>query len=205
MARADPARGAFLAIVIEDVRDRRFLGRVQQIRSRGAVIAHPHVQGPVAQEREPAIRLVQLHRADAKVQHHAVQRLPGQIVHVRERPLDQPQPVAIFAAPAFGHAEDRRIAVHADHDIGARRQQAAAVAARAEGAVQPDARNRVDRAQQGIEKYGDMRICQWSALFISAEEDARVEFRSVTFGELLQRLDILGTGIGQVDLNIVAT
>ncbi len=60
------------------------------------------------------------------------------------------------AAQCCRHLQRQRIAVDADHPGCPRLQQPARIAARAKGAVQPDARHRRHRRQQGAQQDRDM-------------------------------------------------
>ena len=152
----DPAGRTFLAIVIKYVGDAAFVRRVQQVRRGRPVAAHPHVERSVAQEGKAALGLVKLHGADAEIQHDTVHRLARKGVEVGKRPLDQPQPVAVIARPGLRHAEHRRVAVDADHAVGARVQQAARIAARAKGAVDPGAAHGCHGREQRTEQHRHM-------------------------------------------------
>jgi hypothetical protein len=58
----DPAALALLAVGVEDVGDRALVRLVQEVRGARPVLAHAHVERALGGKREPAPRLVELHR-----------------------------------------------------------------------------------------------------------------------------------------------
>jgi hypothetical protein len=122
-----------LAIDLEDAGELGRLGLVDEIRRRRAIGSHAHVERTVAHQRESAIGLVHLHRRDAEIEGHAVDRGVAEAsVHPRERGLDQFEPSGRFQRRR--EAPGRGVAIEGD-DVGAGVQKTAAIAARAEGAV----------------------------------------------------------------------
>ncbi|MNJ55139.1 hypothetical protein D3C77_506130 [compost metagenome] len=113
------------------------------------LVAHAHVQRPVAHEGEAALGLVQLHGRDADVEDHAVQ--PGLAAvreglgQAREGGADQLEAIREVARHGLGEGLHRRVAIQG-HDLGAALQDGAGVAAGAEGGVDDDV------ARLGIER-----------------------------------------------------
>ncbi len=109
---------------------------------------HPHVQRAVLLEREPALGPVELHRRDPQIHHHAVDRRrhggPCWRTCRATSSIRSPQSPAQPAASS----KRQRIAVDGDDRGGAGVQQAAGIAAGAEGGVDPDAGDRRDGGQQ---------------------------------------------------------
>ena len=70
----DAAGRALLAVLEENVGERRLGQAVDEVGGRGAGLAHPHVERAVLLEGEAAGGLVELHRGDADVEHDAVER-----------------------------------------------------------------------------------------------------------------------------------
>ena len=68
----DGARAPLLAQLVEDVGQRLLVERVDHVGGGRAVARHAHVERAVGLEGEAALRLVELHRGDADVEHHAV-------------------------------------------------------------------------------------------------------------------------------------
>ena len=65
-------RAPLLAVMVDDVGEHRLVGLVDEVGGARAVGAHAHVEGAVVAEREAALRLVELHRRDADIEHHPV-------------------------------------------------------------------------------------------------------------------------------------
>ena len=87
----DAAGMAFLAEEAEDAGEIARLEAVDDVGGAGAGLRHAHVERSVGAEGEAACGLVDLHRRDADVEHHAVD-LFGIVVELRERPVHKPQP-----------------------------------------------------------------------------------------------------------------
>ncbi len=85
----------------------------------GPSLRHPHVERTVEAERKSALGLVELHRRDADIEHHAVDLVvaafAGDIIEIGEAVFDQSQP-ALRRLHHVGAAGDRGlVAVDADH------------------------------------------------------------------------------------------
>jgi hypothetical protein len=67
---------AFLAENADDARQVGNLERVDHVGGAQARLRHAHVERPVLLKREAALRLVDLHRRHADIEHHAVDARP---------------------------------------------------------------------------------------------------------------------------------
>ncbi|GMA76045.1 hypothetical protein GCM10025880_24620 [Methylorubrum aminovorans] len=134
------ARAALLAEMVEDVGERAFLLAVHEIGRARAVAAHAHVERPVLAEREAAMRLVELHRRHADIEHDPVGLLLALIgdqgVEIPEAALNQPQAAGGGIHEAGAGPDRAGIAVDGDYsDLGRGLKERARVAAGTEGAV----------------------------------------------------------------------
>ena len=139
----------------QDIGDHTLVGAVHDIGGGRAGLAHAHVQRAILHEGKAALGHVQLHRGYAKIQNHAVQILRI-VVHPGKHALDHLDPVAVGPGPACRHLKGQRITVHRDHLVRPRLQQAARIAARAKGAIQPHTGHRGHRLQQRTQQNRDM-------------------------------------------------
>ncbi len=137
----DAARGAFLAIIPQDLRQRALIKPHHGIGRAVAGFRHPHVEGAVQPEGKAAFSLVNLRRADAEIEGDAVKpRIrPGKVAHVGKAAFIQTQPVAI-AGDEFAAAGDGvGVAVDGDDGAGGGVEDGLGVAAIAEGGVKIEA------------------------------------------------------------------
>ncbi len=148
LARSSPYWNRILAISSSSA-------SLHEIRRRGPVLAHPHIKRPVAHERKPALGQIKLHRGHAKIQHDPVQILCI-VVHFGKHAALHDRSGRHSPGPVARHLKRQRIAVHGHHLRSTCVEQAARIAARAEGAVQPDAPHRGHRRQQGAQQNRDM-------------------------------------------------
>ena len=132
-------------------------------RAGGAV--HPHVERRVLGVGEAALADVELHRGDAEVEEHRVDRVEAEVVEdVGQLVVDRVhagEPVAEAGQPLAGQVEGRGVAVDADHPGQlAAGQHRLGVAAQAEGRVDHDRALVVEgRRQEGhdpVEEDGDV-------------------------------------------------
>ena len=183
----DPARGALLAVVIQDVGQRRPPTAVFT-RSAATVarLAHPHVQRAVLHEGKAALGLVELHRATRRgraPRRRAARPPAGR--GPRTCPATRRQPVAVGGRPGLRPSRRPAGRGRCRSPVGARLEQPARIAARAEGAVEPDARDRRDgrqeRAQQdrnmgAVGRVAGQLRCHRSRLrFVPAEQACRAD------------------------------
>ena len=134
----DAPRLLFFAVDADDRRQIACRCVIDERSGVGAAPSHAHVERPVEAEREPAFRLVELHRGDADVEHHAVNgcEVPraGVALEVGEATFDQPETPARRFRQCRTSSERRRIAVDRQHPTAALEDRPA-VSAPAEGAV----------------------------------------------------------------------
>ena len=134
----DPARGAFLAVSVEDVGEFLLAGAVDDVGGAAAFAAHAHVEGAIEAEREAPLGLVELHGRDPDVEHDAVQRRQGQpFDHGIERAepgFDQCEPRLVGVAGEAGR-DGRRVAVERHDARSGGGEDRRRIAARPEGAV----------------------------------------------------------------------
>ena len=78
--------------MIKDVGNRRFVGRVQEIGRRLARLRHAHVERTVTLKRETPLGLIELHRGDADIQHHAINADIKRLIQTGKFAVDQGQP-----------------------------------------------------------------------------------------------------------------
>ena len=107
------------------------------------VAAHAHVERPIEAERKAALRLIELHRGHAEVEHDAVDGGKPTAFHnrfqFRKAILDQFE-AALRLRHEIGAARDRAlVAIDTDDACSRRREDQARVAAGAEGGVDIDA------------------------------------------------------------------
>ena len=105
--------------------------------------AHAHVERTVVTEGKPPLRLVELHRGNAEIEHHAIDRLAGRAspdgAEIREFVLDEREPRG-RASHKLGAACDRGgIAIDRDNAAIRGSEERAAVAAGAERGIDIDA------------------------------------------------------------------
>ncbi len=159
----DAARLAFFAIGIEHIGNRLLVRRIEEIGGTLALLAHAHVERAVGREGEAAMRLVELHRRDADIHHHAVDlrdpRCRHDVEHFGEAVRVQHEARRIFARFGPGAPGGDRIGIAIEGmDRRAAFEQRAGIAAGAEGGVDHDvARLRVERLDHLVEEDGDMR------------------------------------------------
>ena len=108
-------------------------------RRRPAGLIHPHVERLVAAEAEPATLGVELHRGNAEVGQGAGHL--GRAVRVEHRVevavvgVGQPHAIAICGQRLGGHGERLRVAVDADHLVGAALEEGPRMPTETHGAV----------------------------------------------------------------------
>ena len=145
----DPARGALLAEMKQNVGDRRLVLVAQDVGGRTAAASHAHIEGRVEAQREAARRLVELHRRNADVEHDAVHRVDaealGDLVELAKARLHKLEPPAGRSLERFAGPNGRGVAIERDHARAAVKKRAR-VAAGAERAVDIERRPREDRA-----------------------------------------------------------
>src|ERR1700733_4010290 len=112
-------------------------------RARVAAVGHAHVEGAVEAEREAAVGLVELHRGDADVHHHAVDGFKSltraNLAEMREAVFHQRQPAFRPVHEVEPAGDGSAVAVDADDAGSPDLEDSSAVAARAEGRVDVDA------------------------------------------------------------------
>ena len=156
----DPARRALLAVALEDRRKGRFVGLVDQLGGAQALARHPHVERAVGGEGKAALRVLELVRGQAEVEHDAVEALDaggGKVSgHVAEATFEHRELVPLGSQPP--PARDRgRVAIEAVQTPGAGREDRAAVAAAAEGGIEIDAaRTHGERRQHLAQQHRDV-------------------------------------------------
>jgi len=101
----EAARGALLAVIIEDVGQRFLFRLVDDLGRAAAPPFHPHVERSVAAKGKAALGLVELHRGNANVEHDAIERQEifprGDLLQLGKARLDQGQPASsLFEEPA---------------------------------------------------------------------------------------------------------
>ena len=123
----DATRTSFAAEFVDQVGELAFRQRVHEIGGRGFVVVgtrHAHVERAVVAIAETAIRPVELHRRDAEVVEHAVDRPPGELViHLVEGRPDRSEAVAEDGEPLVGEGQRARVAIDPDHPLGAGPEQ----------------------------------------------------------------------------------
>ena len=97
-------------------------------------LRHAHVERAVAAEREAAIRLVELHRRHADIEHDAIDACLGKFIEPGERPVHQPQPPGKRRGEVGSGLDGVGIAVDR-HNVGAGGEQRPGIAACPKGAV----------------------------------------------------------------------
>ena len=124
----------------KNVGEPRFLGRIDDICGGRAAGRHAHVERPVRLKGEAAGGIVELHRGDADVQHHAGGRcepcLASEEIELAEAALDEGQLSLVLLNECGSRRNRGRVAVDAEDAARRRgRQDRPAVAAAAEGGV----------------------------------------------------------------------
>jgi hypothetical protein len=151
--------------VIEYVRNLFLVGLVEEVRRRHAVLAHPHVERAVGLEREPAFRLIELHRRHADIHGHAVHRPVEPGLHAGEVGLDQRQPFDLGGAAG---GDRIGVAVERDH-LRAARQDRLRVAAGAKGRIDHHlAGGGRERGHHLVEQHGNVGSLAHSSTPFSA-------------------------------------
>ncbi len=137
----DPARLTLVAVELEDMGQRPVVPGIDDVGGGHALIAHPHVQRPVAHEGEAALGLIQLHGRDADVEDGAVQlglaAFLERLGQAREWGADQLEAIREVARHGLGERLHRRVAIQR-HDLGPALEDGAGVAAGSEGGVDDD-------------------------------------------------------------------
>ena len=114
--------------------------------------AHAHVERAVLAEREAALGLVELHGRDAEVEGNPVDRGDaftfGDLAHLGIAAEDEFQASGEVRFETRGVAGSARVAVDGKHAAARSLEQAAAIAAGAEGSIDEDACRRGVRAPQ---------------------------------------------------------
>ena len=156
----DPARRPLLAVPIENVGERGLVGLVDQLGGADPLPGHAHVERPVGGEGEAALRILELVRRQAEIEHDAVEtrdaRIAEQLRHVAEAAGEHGEPGFPGGQPA-PPCDRGRVAVEREHATGAGRQDRPGVAAGAEGRVQIDAaRAHGERRQHLRQKHRDV-------------------------------------------------
>ena len=155
----DASRRAFLAVVIEDICQHLFGCVVDDILGREARLPHPHVERPVLHEGKAALGAGRV----AWGGHPEIQAPtpstgpPASVSRSENVPATSRNRSPRASAQGAAKLEGQRVAVDADHHIRPRLKQSARIATRPEGSVDPDARDRRHRRQQGAQQDGDMR------------------------------------------------
>ena len=149
-ARNAPGQPLF-AIGIDDVGQLVFLYRVHQVGGAWARFVHAHIEGAVLGEREPARRIVDLHRRHTEIEGYAVDGAKPAVgqkrLHVAKMTRHQVQ-AAVGARRQIAIARNRvRVPVDAPHDAVGRGEQGACIAAAAQGAV--DVNRTAARTERG--------------------------------------------------------
>ncbi len=136
-------------------------GGVDEIGGAKTLAAHAHVERTVVAEREPAFRLIELHRRDAEIEQDAVDRAMAETLRdmfeIGEAVFHQGEPALrlLDQSEALGHRI--AVAVDADDARAAHIQDAARVPAGAERAVDGDAAiARRQKLQHLAGKHGNM-------------------------------------------------
>ena len=156
----DPASGALLAEVKQNVGDRPLVLVAQDVGGRTAAAPHAHVEGSVEAEREAARRLVELHRRNPDVEHDSVHGVDaetlGDLVEIAEARLDKLEPPAGRSGERFASPNGGRVAIEGDHPRAAVKQRAR-IAAGAERAVDVKAAGaRIERLHRLLKQDRNM-------------------------------------------------
>jgi hypothetical protein len=171
---------ALLAVAVQPGRELLDADLAQQIGRARSLGRHPHVEGAVVAEREPAFALVELHRADAEVEEHAMDVGQTRVDHVlAEVPeVAGAEPEAFLGVVDAGGPQvapqrgdplgGARVLIDRQHP-GAAREHGAGVAAGAEGGVDdPGVGPDGEVVEAAVQHDGDMggamrRRLPWSA------------------------------------------
>ena len=112
------------------------------------------------------MRLIQLHRGHAQIQHDAVKQRVAVGVEFGKIARDQPQPITLGPSPVRRHVQCQGVTVDTDHTIGTRRQKALGIAPCPKGAIQPQPVDRRDsREQRGQQNRNMGRAVRRSAVW----------------------------------------
>lgn len=158
-----------LAEEIDDVGEIAFRGAGDDVSRGRPRLPHPHVERPVEAEREAAAGLVELHRGDADVHHHAIDGVDAlgraDLGEIRETVLDQRQPAG-GTLDQLGATGDRRaIAIDRDQAGSRHVEYRSAITTGAERRINIDAalarREMIDRlaAKHGNVGHGTHAPC----------------------------------------------
>ena len=113
----------FVSVVPEGLGELRDVDGIEVIRSRPTARVHPHVQGDIAAEREPAGVIVELVRGDTQVEQDEVR--PESLDGRDDVGLSKGANVRLDLREPFAHAGDRpRIPIEGQHIDAARREAA---------------------------------------------------------------------------------
>ncbi len=156
----DAARSPLLAELVDRVGDGLLVARGQEVGralARGGI--EPHVQRRGDPEREAALALIELHRAHAQIEQHAVHRRDAQLV----QRLGQRREVAVNQGePRVGQRSRARRGVRVERHQPARRAQARQdqrrMPARPERRVDVGARGPRSPARRSTRRPGPIRV-----------------------------------------------
>jgi hypothetical protein len=145
---------------VEHVGDLGLVRLVDELGRAHALPAHPHVERAIRLEGETAIGAVDLHRGDANIERHPIDRPdPPRIQgfrHLREAPGNQCQPTPRFLFQRLPFRDCVGISVEGD-DVRALRENGARIAARAEGPVDMRlAGPGIEPGDHLVEEHGDV-------------------------------------------------
>ena len=157
----DGARMALLAENENDVGEIALARRVDHVGRARPLAAHAHVERPVEAEGEAALGIVELHRRNAEVEHHAVDFIEPRFarggVEIGKTLLDQRQPAA-GGLHKIGAQRDRvLVAVDADHRAIGGGEDGARITAGAESGVDINAAvMHVEEIESGATEHGNV-------------------------------------------------
>ena len=157
----DAAGVPLLAELEDDVGEVALGGLRHHIGGARSFAPHPHVERAVEPEREAALGLIELHRGHAKIEDDAVDRRMAEFfrdaVERREAFFDQRQSAIGLLDQSRAIRYRALVAVDADHLRVGGRQDGAAVAAVAEGAVDINPTvARIEKLKRLASKHGNM-------------------------------------------------
>ena len=130
----DAPRLALLAVGKKQIREFAFLKAVDEIGGAFALARHAHVERSLAHEGKTAIGLIELHRRNADIEHHAVDRPGRQLIEFCKSPGYEAEPTRKFGGKSIGEWFDVGVAVDADDGCPGFEQRPR-IAARPEGPV----------------------------------------------------------------------
>src|SRR5437868_6786133 len=87
----------FLAEGIEEIGELALGQSIHQISRALSLAGHSHIQRSLAHEGEPTTGLVELHRGDADIEYHAVDRALGELIQLRKGALYELETTRKFA------------------------------------------------------------------------------------------------------------